>query len=316
MPDYLHIKGVDQASPIESTYTDGCTYPDPTGFGRQTRPNDADALPKSPHPCGPYFQISDLEADEIQSDDPFAGDEYWSKQSWDADQEQHLADLDPFPEIAQDAGIQSDSQIKSHLSTGALGQTREAFPYTAPRFGQANIPVQCANTVASDSIYSVGYPFRYAPEYISHTARFPDQPFEDPYIPNDSTSYPVDPTTQIALNKLHSSRTSFEDPTYQILDERGVDKSNHESQSSGTKRKRQARKPAAVASPLRRSHRTRLARTITTPAAATRGTSSVLGRKKADLGPTMGSDYRPRADVKVENGLLHGLVDNQWSELS
>ena len=197
-----------------------------------------------------------------------------------------------------------------------MRQTREAFPYTAPTFRHANMTASSANTVASDSIYSVGYPFRYPPEYISRTAVSPDQPLEDPftYIPNGSVSYPVDLTTQTALDDFHSSRL-FEDPTYQTLDQRGVDKGNHESQSSGTKRKRQGRKPAAVAPPFRRSHRTRLPRTTTTSAAATRGTNSVLGRKKAELGPAMGSDYRPRADVKVENGLLHGLVDNQWSEL-
>ena len=322
MPDYLHIKGVDQASPIESTYTygstctDGCTYPDPTGFGKQTLPNDADTLPKSSHHYTPYFQTSGPKANDVQPDDPFEGDEYWSKQCWDADHEQYFADLDPFPEATQISAIQSDFQGESQPNTGSVRQTREAFPYATSMFRQANMTAQFANTVASDKIYSAGYPFRYAPEYISRTAVSPDQPFEHQctYIPNGPTSYPVDLRTQTALDNFHSSRL-FEDPTDQTLDQRGVDKGNHESQSSGTKRKRQGRKPAAVAPPLRRSRRTRLPRT-TTSAAATRGTNSVLGRKKAELGPAMGSDYRPRANVKMENGLLHGLVDNQWSEFA
>ena len=324
MPVYLHIKGVDQASPIESTYTegstytDGCTYPDPTGFGRQKPPNDADALPKSSHHYGPYFQTSNSDANEVQADDPFEGDEFWSKQSWDPDHEQYLADLDPFPEATQISAIQPDPQGESQLSTGAVGQTREVFPLTALTFRETNTPAQSTNTVASDSIYSLDYPFPYAPGYRSRTSVSPHQPIQDPltYIPKGSTSYPLDLTTQTALDDFDSSRRPFDDPTYLSRDQRGIHEGNHESQSSGTKRKRQGRKPTAADLPLRRSHRTKLPRTTTTSAAATEGTKSVLGRKKAELGLAMGSDYRPRADVKVENGLLHGLVDNQWSELA
>ena len=360
MPDCLHIKGRVSASPLESTYTDGCTYPDPTGFGTQTLQNDAYALPKSSHQYSPYFETSASNANEVEPVDPFAGNEYWSKQSWDADEEQYLADLDPFSEATQNSAIQSDSQSNCQLSTGAAEQTREAFPFSTSTFRQANVPVKSANTVASDNTYSVGYPFRYAPEYISNTAvspgqrtastfrqanvpahstntvasdsiysvncpsRYapsyisypgfpPGQPFggTSPYIPESSSPYALSDATQTALQSFHSSRASFENPTQKRPDDRGLDKRNR-SQLSATKRKQQGRKRAVVAPPLRRSHRTRLPRATTTSAAATSGTGSVLGRHKAELGAAMGSDYRLRENVKVENGLLYGLVDNQW----
>ena len=341
MLDCLHVKGVNQPSPIESTYTDGCTYPDPTSFCTQTLPNygDAlptsshhygpyfqtsgsranevqrDALPTSSHHYGPYFQTSGSRANEVQQDDPFAGDEYWSKQSWDADQLQYFADLDPFPEATENSAIQSDPQGESQLSTGAVGQTREAFPYTASTFRQGNVPAQSTNTVASDSIYSVSHPFGYATEYISYPEFPPDQPFRgtSSYLPESSSPYTLSHATQTALQNFRPSNTSFGNPTDQIPVNRGLENRNRGSQLSATKRKQQSRKRAAAAPPLRRSHRTRLPRATTTSAAGTSGTSTVLGRKKAELGAAMGSDYRLRAEVRVENGLLLGLVDNQWS---
>ena len=43
---------------------------------------------------------------------------------------------------------------------------------------------------------------------------------------------------------------------------------------------------------------------------------SKLGQKKAELGTRMGNDYREKAPVKEENGVLFGLIDDEWSMLT
>lgn len=50
--------------------------------------------------------------------------------------------------------------------------------------------------------------------------------------------------------------------------------------------------------------------------ASTRGRStqlSQLGQKKARFGDRMGDDHKPKSEIKVEHGIMYGLVDNEWS---
>ena len=334
MPDYLHIKGVDQPSPIESTYTDGCTYPDPTGFGRQTRPNNADTLPKSSHRYGPYFQTSHTKANQVQPDDPFDEDEYWSRQSetWDVDQEQYLAELDPFPEVTQHSGIQGHSRSQGQLSTTIMEQTRESFPRNSSSSRHANLPMGAANTVISGSIYcagntfgygrqnisypthstssslegpshgtySVGYPFRYAPEHVSCPA-YPTYPG----YPNYSSGAPLEDRLHSLLSHPYSPGDVLEQPSQNGSDHDSSYATAPQSPSPPMKRKRTSRD--------QRASRSKRSRTAHGPHGEN-GTKSVLGRKKAELGDAMGSDYRLREETRVENGVLLGLVDNEWSK--
>ena len=342
MPDYLHMKGVNQPSPIESTYTegstytDGCTYPDPTGFGRQTRSNGADALPKRSPQYGPYFQTPNSKANEVQLDDPFARDDYWSRQSetWDADQEQYLAELDPFPEVTQHSGIQGHSRSWRQLSTATREQTRESFPDDSSSSRQANLPMGVANTMASGNIYCagntfgygrqnisypthcasssleepfhgtypVGYPSRHAPEYIS-CPNYPTSPTY-PNYPNYSSGGPLDDRLHSILSHPYSPGDVVEQPSQTVSDHDSSYASAPQSPSPPMERKRATRHQRAS-----RSKRARTAHGFQ----GEKGTTSVLGRKKAELGAAMGSDYRRREKTKVENGVLLGLVDNEWS---
>lgn len=329
MPDCLHIKGVDQASPIESTYTDGCIYPDPTGFGTQTLPNDADTLPKRPHHYGPYFQASHSKAKEIESVDPFAEDEYWSKQSWDADQEQYLADLDPFPEETQHSGIQGDSRSQGQLSTATMEQTREDIPHNSSSSREANLPMGTANTVTSGSICSAGYPFGYAQQNISYSKPtcYPGSFLEKPQHSIYSVGYPFRYASQSISYPTYCPSSPLEERTHNLFDSpyspgHGLEQpsgpsetfsdydspsaSVHQTASSLKKRKRTSR--AQQPSPSKRS------KTAYTPQGGL-DTTSISGRKKVNLGQSMGSDNRPRAGIRVENGVLFGLVNNEWSKL-
>ena len=334
MPDYLRIKGVDQASPNESTctegsiYTDGCTYPDPTGFGRQTRPNDADALPASSHRYGPYFHTSHIKANEVQPDDPFAEDEYWSRQSetWDPDQERYLAELDPFPEVTQHSDVQGHSCCQGQLSTATMEPTRENLSHNASPSRKANLPIGTANTVASGSIYSGGYPFGHAQQNISYNrpTRYPGSVLEEPqhsvysvgypfrYAPQ-SISYPACPSSPLEekvhrlLDSPYSAPDGLEHPSQRLSDYDSPSASDHKTVSSLKKRKRTSR--------AQQSSQSKRSRTSCTPQGEHAPTSA-LGRKVAQLGASMGSDRRQRAETRVENGVLFGLVDNEWSKFA
>ena len=308
MPVYLHIKGVDQASPIESTYTegstytDGCTYPDPTGFGRQTPPNDADAVPKSSHHYGPYFQTSNSKANEVQADDPFEGDDYWSRQSetWDADQEKYWAELDPFPEITQHSDIHEHSRSQGQQSTATTEQTRENLLHNPFSSRRANLSIGIADTVASGSIYSGGYPFGCAQQNISYNipTQFPGSVLEEPQQSIYSVGYPFRYASQSILypacpsfpleekahklfDRPYSPGDGLEQLSERLSDYDSPSGSDHKTASSSKKRKRTSR--ALQSSPSKRS------RTPYTPQREQAATSA-LGRKVAQLGASMGSD--------------------------
>lgn len=86
----------------------------------------------------------------------------------------------------------------------------------------------------------------------------------------------------------------------------GSEKSTHQGPSS--KKKSSTRQRAAPAA--------RRARPSKPPRAARKGGRiSKLGQKKAALGSTAGSDYRRRAEVRWEDGVMFGLDGDDWSML-
>ena len=74
--------------------------------------------------------------------------------------------------------------------------------------------------------------------------------------------------------------------------------------------------PAPIA---RRTGRSKRSRVLSPPATGNGGTKSKLGQKKEMLGPAGGTDYRPKAPIKVEVedgiGVLYSRIGKEWSML-
>ena len=231
-----------------------------------------------------------------------------------------MAELDPFPEVTQHSGIHGQSRSQGQLSTAIMEQTQGNLLQNASSSRKANLPIGTANTVVSHGIYSGGYPFGYTQQNISyskptrvsgsvleelqHSTYSVGHPFR--YTP-PGTSYPAYPSPPLEekahkrFDRPYSLRDGLEQPSQRLSDFDSPSESDHKTASSLKKRKRISR--AQQTSPSKRS------RTAYTSQGEP-ATTSV----SAQLGTSMGSDRRQRAETRVENGVLFGLVDNEWSK--